>query len=69
VADALKWFTPYHAFVTEGGRIGLVSCRLCGAALIVGDENLDTFSKHVHWHGEQGDLDPDFGVEKGKGAR
>lgn len=57
------WFTRYYPFTTEGGRIGLMSCRICGAAVILGDSDQKSPEAHIHFHGEQGDLDPDLGVD------
>ena len=31
-------YSAYYAFATEGGRIGIVTCLRCGAAIILGQE-------------------------------
>lgn len=37
-------YEPYHAFYTEGGRIGVMSCKICGAAVIIDDK----FASEIH---------------------
>jgi hypothetical protein len=59
---AAKDYTPYFEVEAVGQRIGIVSCRLCGAAVVVGEKDFDAPARHTHFHGEQGDLDADMGI-------
>jgi hypothetical protein len=45
-----KRFTEYFGLMTEGGRIALVSCLRCGAAVVLGDPSFDAAKRHVAWH-------------------
>ena len=42
-------FTPYYAVEAEGGRVGLTTCFLCGAAVLIDayDEGREI---HEAWH-------------------
>ena len=43
--------TDATAIPAEGARVGLVSCLLCGAALLLDPrETLDTVAAHMTWH-------------------
>lgn len=44
-------YSPYYAFDTEGGRIGLCTCLRCGIAIIIGD--MDVARIHDKWHESQ----------------
>ena len=42
----------------EGARIGLVSCRLCGATLMLDPrDDIDTSEIHMDWHRHHGDTE------------
>lgn len=45
-------FTKHRAIAAEGARVGIVSCKLCGAALILdpADTSFDPLDKHIQWH-------------------
>ena len=45
--------TPYFALAAEGGRIGLASCRECGAVILLGDDAFDAPKVHAEWHTRQ----------------
>ena len=45
-------FTTYYAFPVEGRRIGLMSCLICGAAIVVDDR--DSATVHRRWHETEG---------------
>ena len=53
-----KDFTDYWGIETAAGRIGLVCCRRCGAAVIVGDEENDWATVHEEWHREMRRREP-----------
>ena len=44
-----KMFTPYYSFATEQGRIGVTTCNVCGASIIL-DEKIDRPATHRAWH-------------------
>lgn len=47
-------FTPCTAFPTKDGWIGLVSCKKCGAAILIYPPDvLDTMDTHLTWHADQ----------------
>lgn len=43
-------YTEYYALETEGGRVGLMSCRRCGALILIGDASFDAAKAHDQWH-------------------
>ena len=47
--DTALLFTPYTAVPAEGCRIGLVTCRDCGAVVML-DETIDWPMVHRAWH-------------------
>ena len=50
-------FTPYRAFSAEGARLGLCSCRLCGAAIVIDiTDGVTADQVHLEWHRKRGDL-------------
>jgi transcription elongation factor Elf1 len=43
--------TAATAIAAEGARVGVVSCRLCGAALLLDPrEGWDNIGAHKAWH-------------------
>lgn len=49
--DITRLFTALTAWSAEGARVGLVSCRSCGAAILLGGQlSVDTLALHVEWH-------------------
>ena len=52
-----KIFTPYRAFDAEGARLGLCSCMLCGAAIVIdSSDGITADQVHEQWHRARGDL-------------
>lgn len=52
--------TPYWtnatAFEAEGARVGLVTCLMCGAAVLLDPrDDKDPVALHTLWHRERGD--------------
>jgi hypothetical protein len=45
-------FTPAWAVLAEGARIGIVTCTVCGAALVL-DNEIDVLDLHRRHHGIQ----------------
>lgn len=44
-------YTFARAFAAEGARVGLVTCRDCGASLLLDEANdFDVFAVHDDWH-------------------
>jgi rubrerythrin len=52
-----KQFTEYFELEAVGQRIGLVTCRMCGAVVLIGDASFDGPGKHIEHHGKMGDFD------------
>lgn len=46
----MRDYDSYYAFDTEGGRIGIQACLRCGAAVIVGNKDVDVHKIHDDWH-------------------
>lgn len=42
-------FTPYTTWEAVGGHVGVVTCRLCGA-LVMLDAEIDWPGIHLRWH-------------------
>ncbi len=44
-------FTSLTAWPAEGARVGIISCTLCGAAILLGGQmEADTIALHEAWH-------------------
>ena len=44
-------FTTATAVPAEGARVGFVSCKLCGATIMLDQrDSEDTIQKHITWH-------------------
>lgn len=43
-------YSQYYAVEAEGHRIGLMSCRRCGALVLLGDADFDAAKAHDAWH-------------------
>lgn len=44
-------YTAGVAISAEGSRVAIVTCHLCGAALLVDPANtFDVFTRHDEWH-------------------
>ena len=47
-------FTGYRAFSAEGARVGIVTCKTCGAALLIDtSDDFDAVQIHHDWHSRQ----------------
>jgi len=44
------FYTQYFAIEATGHRIGLMICKRCGAAVLIGDEEVDGPALHDRWH-------------------
>lgn len=54
--DYDKWFTAAAAFETEGARVGLTTCKFCGAAVFLdGRDEFNSMQRHVNWHYKNGE--------------
>jgi len=50
-ADANMIFTLMTAIPAEGARIGLCTCTLCGATILVDSrDDIDSMQLHIDWH-------------------
>lgn len=47
--------TAYTEMEVVGGRVGLLSCAVCGASILIGTGKSHEL-RHVHYHIERGDL-------------
>jgi hypothetical protein len=44
-------YTSTRAWSAEGARVGLVTCRRCGAALLIDPaDDFDVIQRHDEWH-------------------
>lgn len=44
-------FTTYRAFAAEGARVGIFTCEMCGAALLLDpSQTFDVGERHAEWH-------------------
>jgi len=43
-------YTSYHVMAAEGHRIGLMTCKRCGATIVLSDEDPDWAVTHDRWH-------------------
>jgi hypothetical protein len=51
-----KWFTPAAAFETEGARVGVATCKFCGAAVLLDvRDDFNPMQRHVNWHYANGE--------------
>lgn len=46
----VEGYTHYFELAAVGQRIGLKTCLRCGAAIIVGEPEVDPTIIHWHWH-------------------
>lgn len=46
---------PAFAILAEDARVGLVSCVLCGATLLLSAAEPDTVERHRLWHALHGE--------------
>jgi len=47
------WYTPARAFSAEGARVAIVTCRTCGAAILIDPgDNEPAVDIHTRWHKE-----------------
>lgn len=50
------FFTPWRAVQAEGARIGFVTCRICGATILLDPDALENVALvHLDWHYIRGD--------------
>jgi hypothetical protein len=56
IEDFYDTFTPGTILSAEGARIGLVTCRDCGAAILIDprDVTVNFMRVHYEWHAKQG---------------
>lgn len=48
-------FTEARAIAAEGARVGIVTCKLCGSALLIDPADKESFvAAHVRWHDSLG---------------
>jgi len=45
-------FEPYRELEAVGGRIGLMTCKLCGATIML-EDGVNSATRHVEWHKRQ----------------
>ena len=44
-------FTPARIFDTEGARVGIITCKKCGAAVFLDPSDpFSTMDLHMKWH-------------------
>jgi hypothetical protein len=43
-------FTEYYGIEATGHRIGLMSCKTCGAVVLIGDADFNSPTAHREWH-------------------
>lgn len=49
-------FTPARAIPAEGARVGIVTCRVCGCALLLDpDDYDDVLMHHRFYHSRRGE--------------
>lgn len=49
--DFDEHFTACTAMESEGARVGLTSCRECGAAILIDPRDKENFARlHHEWH-------------------
>lgn len=58
--DKAAVFTPATVFPAECARVGITTCKLCGAAVLIDSrDEFDVMQLHIDWHearkGEGGD--------------
>lgn len=46
-------YTQYFGVEATGSRIGLCTCRRCGATVLLGDDQADGIALHDEWHRKQ----------------
>lgn len=46
-------YTGGRAFPAEGARVALITCRRCGAALLIDpNDDFNVLQRHQEWHEE-----------------
>ena len=46
-----KYYTPATAFNAEGARVGVVTCKICGASIFLDErEEVNPLQIHIDWH-------------------
>jgi hypothetical protein len=50
--DEQGWsYTGARTIVAEGARVGVITCRECGAAIVLDpDDDFDPAERHADWH-------------------
>jgi len=48
-----QYFDPCTAVQAEGARIGLATCNICGATVMLDprDDKINRARQHIEWHG------------------
>jgi hypothetical protein len=50
-----QYFEPATALMAEGARVGLATCRKCGACVLLDPrDNINRARQHYEWHEEEG---------------
>lgn len=45
--------TGVRSFAAEGARVGIVTCKVCGAAILLDPaDDFDSVALHREWHGD-----------------
>ena len=53
-----KHFEPATAFDAEGARIGIATCKTCGATVVIDPrDTINYLRKHYEWHKEQKEVE------------
>ena len=63
--DKTEVFTLAACFTVEGARVGIATCKLCGAAILLDHrDEFDVMQLHIDWHearkGEEGERDEHY---------
>lgn len=46
-----KYFSQVAELLMAGSRCGIISCRVCGAAILLDDRDKEDFAqRHIDWH-------------------
>ena len=50
MSEADDLYEPYVVVAAEGRRIGLMTCKRCGAAVMFDEAGVDGPQRHEEWH-------------------
>lgn len=48
IKELVKNYTQYYVLEGEGGRFGICICKICGAAIVIDNDN--AMKIHDEWH-------------------